>query len=152
MTTTRRGWRAALDSPFLRTVVVCGSLSMLLSATPAAAVVAGRDVTVASASSGAAFEASRPGDVVDEGSLETSFVEDGAVAPSTSGGTLTGTSEWIPREAAEEDGDDNDDDGLEHWLSRGPLRALEPRELTRLEVDPSISLESDGHSLRAPPQ
>lgn len=153
LTTTRRGWRAALDSPLLRTVAIGGSLSVLLSATPAAAGLAGRAMTVASAGSGAAFVAPQPGDVVNEGSPETRIVEAGTLAPPESGGKFTATSEGIPRDSAEDDDDDdNDDDGLEDQLSHGSVHALETRELPRLELNPSISLESDGHSLRAPPQ
>ena len=153
MTTTRRGWREALDSLLLRTVVACGSLAVLLPATPAASVVAGRDMAVASAGSGAAFVAPQPGDVVDKGSPEACFVEARSFATSKSGGTLTGTLESIPRDSAEDDDDDDDDDdGLEDQLSHGSVHALETRELPRLELNPSISLESDGHSLRAPPQ
>ena len=151
MTTTRRGWRVALDSLLLRTVVVCGSLSVLLSATPAASVVAGWEMAVASAGSGAASAAPQPGDVVDKSAPEASFVEARRVAPSESGATFTGTSESIPRGSAEEN-DDDDDDDLEHLLSRIPAGGIELGLLTRLERDPSVSLESDGHSLRAPPQ
>ena len=152
-TSPRRGWRAALDSPLLRTVVVCGSLSVLLTATPAASVVAGRDMAIASAGSGAAFPATQPGDVVDKSAPEASFVEARSVAPSESGATLTGTSESIPRDSAEADeDDDDDDDSLEYSLARVLERGIETGDLTRIDLDPSVSLESDGHSLRAPPQ
>jgi hypothetical protein len=150
VTTTRRGWRVALDSLLLRTVVACGSLSVLLSATPAAAGLAGREMTVASAGSGAAFVAPGLGNVVDEGSPETCIVEAGTLAPQESGGKFTGTCESIPRDSA--DDDDDDDDGFDDLLSHGSVHALGTRELPRLELNPSISLESDGHSLRAPPQ
>jgi hypothetical protein len=129
VTTTRRGWRAALDSSLL--FVVCGSVTALLTAAPAAAVVAGRTMAVASP-----------------------VVESRAVAPFESNAWLTDTSESTPRDSAEEADDDNDDDDdvLEHSLSQIPARGLETWLLTRTDRDPSVSLESDGHSLRAPPR
>ena len=143
----------ALDSLLLRTVVVCGGLSVLLTAAPAAASVAGRDMAVASAGSGAAFMAPLPEDVAGHGSPERSIVEAGASTPSESRRTLTGTPGWTPRDSAEDDDDDdNDDGGLEHRLPDRPARILEARRLVHLESIPSASLESDGHSLRAPPQ
>jgi len=76
------------------------------------------------------------------------------VAPFESGVRLTGTSESTPRDSAEEDDDDNDDDDdcLERSLSHIPAPGLEIQSLTRIDRDPTVSLESDGHSLRAPPQ
>jgi hypothetical protein len=149
VTTTRRGWRVALESPLLRTVVVCGSLSVLLTATPAASVIAGRTMAVASAEPGALCVAPRTdAPAVDTG--ESRVVETNAAAPFGSRLWWTGTSESIPRDAAEED--DNDDDDALHSLSSDRAHSLEIRRLSQLELDPSISLESDGHSLRAPPQ
>jgi hypothetical protein len=135
VTTTRRGWRAALDSSLLFAVVVCGSV-MLLTATPAAAVVAGRTNAVASHAP------------------ESEVVESQAVAPFESNAWVTDTRESTPRDSAEEDddSDDDDDDVLEHSLSHILARGLETWLLTRTDRNPSISLESDGHSLRAPPQ
>ena len=150
MTTTRRGWRVALDSLSLHAVIACGSLSVLLLATPATAVAAGREMTVAAAGSRGAFVASPPGDVGDTVSQDTSAVAAGSFAPSESGGTFTGTSASIPRDSAEDD-DDSDGDGLEHGPSSGWVRALETR-LPHIEVKSSVSRESDGHSLRAPPR
>jgi hypothetical protein len=135
--------------------MVFSSLSVLLTATPAAALAAGREMTGASAGSAAAFVAPPPADVVDNGSQKTCIIEAVTGAPSESGGKFTATSEWIPRDSAEEDDDGNDDgdgDALEHSPSSGRAHGLESRQLTRIEADPSISLEADGHSLRAPPQ
>ena len=138
MTTTRRGWRAALDSSLLFAVVVCGSVTGLLTAAPAAAAVrGGRTLAVAALAP------------------ESHVVESRAVAPFESDAWLTDTSESTPRDSAEEDDDDNDDDdddALEHSLSPIPACGLKTSLLTRTDRDPSLSLESDGHSLRAPPQ
>ena len=150
VTTTRRGWRAALDSSLLLALVVCGSVTALLTASPAAPVVGDRTMAVASAGSAATFVARRTG-VVGKGSLESWFVEANAVAPFASGRWSTGTSEPIARDVADDD-DDDDDDGLEHRPSRAPGLGIKTGLLNRLEQDPSVSLESDGHSLRAPPQ
>jgi hypothetical protein len=134
VTTTRRGWRAALDSSLLVAVVVCGSVTALLP-TPAAALVAGRTNAVASHAP------------------ESALVESRAVAPFESNAWLTDTRESTPRDSAEDDDDNNDDDDvLEHSISHIAARGLETWLLTRTDRDPSISLESDGHSLRAPPQ
>jgi hypothetical protein len=159
LTTTRRGWRSALDSSLLFAVVVCGSASALLAAAPAAAVVAGRVPAVASIGPGAALVAPGPGGAgaVDKGSTETSIVAAGTVALSEPGPRLTWTSESILRDSADDDDDDdngdNDDDGaLEHSPAPAPARGIETRHLTDIDLDPSLFLESDGHSLRAPPQ
>ena len=136
MTTTRRGWRAALDSSLLFAVVVCGSVTGLLTAAPAAAAVGGgRTLAVASPAP------------------DSHVVESRAVAPFESDAWLTDTSESTPRDSAEDDDDkDDDDDALEHSPSHISSRGLETWLLTRTDRDPSVSLESDGHSLRAPPQ
>ena len=135
MTTTRRGWRAALDSSLLFAVVVCGSVTALLTAAPAAAVGAGRTMAVVSPAPGSDVVGSR------------------AAAPFESHAWLTNASKSTPQDSAEEDDDDNDDDdALEHSLSHIPARGLETGSLTWTDRDPSVSLESDGHSLRAPPQ
>jgi len=139
VTTTRRGWRAALDSSLLFAIVVCGAVTALLTATPAP---------------GATFVPLRTdARLVDQGS-RAYVVESNAVAPFESGVRLTGTSESTPRDSAEEDDDDNDDDDdcLERSLSHIPAPGLEIQSLTRIDRDPTVSLESDGHSLRAPPQ
>ena len=154
MTTTRRGWRAALDSPLLRTVVVCGSLSVLLSATPGASVVGGQDVAVAPATCAAGFAAGRPDvDVVDKGSRETCIVEGATVAWCELESASTRQLEAIAADSAE-DNDKNlvDDDRLEPSIPLAGADGVDTRHLTHLDADPSISLESDGHSLRAPPQ
>ena len=150
MTTTRRGWREALDSSLLLALVVCGSVTALLTASPAASVVGDRPMAVASTGSGATFVALRTG-VFGKGSLESCVVETHAVAPFASGLWSTGTSESIARDAVDDD-DDDDDDGLEHRPSRAPGLGIETGLLNRIEQDPSVSLRSDGHSLRAPPQ
>jgi len=154
VTTTRRGWRAALDSSLLFAAVVCGSVTALLAATPAASVIGDRPMAVASTGSGATFVALRiDARLVDPRSPESSVVESGAVAHFDSGVRFTSSSESSPRDSAEEDDDDNDDDdGLEHSLSHIPARGLWTGRLTRTDRDPSVSLESDGHSLRAPPR
>ena len=155
MTTTRRGWRAALDSSLLFAIVVCGAVTALLTATPAAAVVGDRTMAVASPAPGATFVPLRTdARLVDQGSRASYVVESNAVAPFESGVRLTGTSESTPRDSAEEDDDDNDDDDdcLERSLSHIPAPGLEIQSLTRIDRDPTVSLESDGHSLRAPPQ
>ncbi len=150
MTTTQRGWRAALDSSLLLALVVCGSVTALLTASPAASVVGDRPMAGASIGSGATFVALRTG-VFGKGSLESCVVETHAVAPFASGLWSTGTAEPIAQDVADDD-DDDDDDGPEHRPSRAPGLGTETGPLNRLERDPSVSLESDGHSLRAPPQ
>jgi hypothetical protein len=157
VTTTRRGWRAALDSSLLFAVVVCGSMAGLLAASPAASVVAGRGTVVASIGSSAAFVAPGPDrGMVDKGSPAPRVVAtaDGAVAQTPSTGWLSATSEGTPRDSAEGDDDDDndDDDALEHALAPVPARGGATRHLTDIDLDPSLCLESDGHSLRAPPQ
>ena len=152
MTTTRRGWRAALDSPLLRTVVVCGSLSVLLSATSAASVEAGQDMAVASATSAAGCVAGRPGvKVVDKGSQETCIAEAITVAL-----RVSDPSSALQFEAIAPDSADDDKVLDDHRLERStPLAAaigVDTRHLTRLGAAPSLSLESEGHSLRAPPR
>ena len=133
MTTTRRGWRAALDSSLLFAAVVCGSVTALLAATPAAPVGAGRQAVASPV----------------PGSMSSSR----AVAPFDRT-WLTNASKSTPRDSAEVDDDDDndDDDAVEHSLSHIPARGLWTGSLTRTDRDPPVSLESDGHSLRAPPQ
>jgi hypothetical protein len=154
VTTTRRGWRAALDSSLLLAVVVCGGASALLAAAPAAAVVAGRGPAVASIGPAAALVAAGTHRaVVDKGSPRSCAVAVAAaalaVAPAPSTGWSSPTSENAPRDSAE---DDEDDEALEHTLTAVAARGVETRRLTHIEPDPSLSLESDGHSLRAPPR
>ena len=152
MTTTRRGWRAALDSPLLRTVVVCGSLSMLLWATPAASVVAGQDMAVASATSAAGFVAGRPGvQVVDKGSQETCIAEAVTVALRVPVNSFTLQFEAIAPDSVDDDKALNDE-RLERSTPLAAAIGVDTRHLTHLDADPLIPLESDGHSLRAPPR
>jgi hypothetical protein len=156
VTTTRRGWRAALDSSLLLAVVVCASASALAAAAPAAAVVAGRaPAAVAPAGPAAALVAAGPHRaVVDKGSPWISIIALAAlaVAPAPSTGWSSRTFENAPRDSAENDDDDDDDEALEHALTPVAARGVETRRLTHIEPDPSLSLESDGHSLRAPPR
>jgi hypothetical protein len=155
VTTTRRGWRSALDSSLLFTVIVCGSVS-LLAAVPAAASVVGRAPAVASIGSGAASVA--PGaarGVVDKGSPASCGVAVAAraVTAPSSADWLSERSEGTPRDSAEDDdADASDDDAMEQLIAILPARGVEARQLTHIDSDPSVSLESDGHSLRAPPQ
>ena len=145
MTTTRRGWRATFDSPLLRTVVVCASLSVL-SATSAASVEAG-----ASATSAARCVAGRPGvTVVDEGSRETCIAQAITVAL-----RISVNSSILQVEAAAPDSADDhkqlDDHRLVRSTSFAAALGVDTRHMTRVNADPLVSLESDGHSLRAPP-
>jgi hypothetical protein len=150
VTTTRRGWRGALDSSLLFAVVVCGSASALLSAAPAD--IAGRSLAAASAEARATFVAPlTAAPVASTGSPESAVVDANAVAPFEPGAWSTGASESMPRDSADDD-DDEDDGALEHRLCSGRAHSLETRALTHLELNLSISLESDGHSLRAPPR
>jgi len=151
VTTTRRGWRGALDSSLLFAVVVCGSASALLTAAPAD--IAGRSMAAVSAEPCATLVAPlTDAPVAGTGSPESGVVEANAVAPFEPGAWSTGASESMPRDSADDDDDDEDDGALEHRLCSGRAHSLETRALTHLELNLSISLESDGHSLRAPPR